>query len=311
MVYLFDVPAFFILFRETAETCVILAVLLSIVVKLVPEDNPQLRKKLKRQIWIGTALGLVVTLVLGAIFVAIFYTIASNLWASSESIWEGVFSLLAAIVTLIMAFGMIRVKQWKTKWEGKLNDATERYLNRHKRGEKWAMILLPFTVVAREGLESFVFIAGIGFDKPASGLPIPVFTGIICGIAVGYLIYRGSNAVSLNIFFGVMTVLLFFISSGLFSGAVFEFSEAAGRPVKVLWDTKCCDPETNSGWSVLHALFGWRDVATLDTTLAYIAWWVLIAIGLVIVHYKNKRETIDVTGEIENEGKSETRDNVV
>jgi high-affinity iron transporter len=69
--------------------------------------------------------------------------------------------LIAAIVTYVMAFGMIRVKQWKEKWEGKLKDATEKYLDRHKKGEKWALIILAFTVVVREGLEAFVFIAGV------------------------------------------------------------------------------------------------------------------------------------------------------
>ncbi|CAG8586972.1 2767_t:CDS:2 [Paraglomus occultum] len=312
MVYLFDVPAFLILFRETVECSVILAVLLSFVNKFVPEDNPQLKKKLKRQIWIGTAAGLALTLMLGAIFVAIFYTIASNLWENSEAIWEGVFSLLAAIVTLIMSFGMIRVKQWKTKWEGKLKDATERYLDRHKKGEKWALIVLPFTVVAREGLESFVFIAGIGFNNPASGLPIPVVTGILAGFAVGYFIYKGSNVMSLNIFFGVMTVFLFLISSGLFTTAVDELHEATGKSEIVLWKLECCSPETDNGWKIANALLGWRNEATLHTTLAYIAWWVVIAVGLTIVYRKGKKERIeDIVDDRENEKNVEIHDDDV
>jgi len=311
MVYLFAVAAFFILFRETSECCVILAVLLSMINKLVPEDSPHLKKKLRKQVWMGTAAGLIVTITLGAIFVAVFYTIAANLWTSSEAIWEGVFSLLAAIVTLLMGLGMIRVGQWKSKWEGKLKEATERYLARHSQGEKWAMLLLSFSVVAREGLESFVFIAGIGFDKPVSGLPIPVFTGILSGIAVGYLIYKGSNVMSLNIFFAVMTVLLFFISSGLFSSAVFELDEASGGPVKILWKINCCDPEVNTGWSIAHALFGWRNEATLASTLAYIAWWIVIAAGLVFVYYRGKREKIDEIINVDNEKNVKAHDDVV
>ncbi|CAG8663916.1 8346_t:CDS:2, partial [Paraglomus occultum] len=235
---------------ETAECSVILAVLLSMINKLVPEDNPLLKRKLRKQVWIGTGAGLIITIILGGIFVAVFYTIAANLWANSEAIWEGVFSLLAAIVTLIMGLGMIRVSQWKSKWEGKLKEATEKYLARHSQGEKWAMLLLSFSVVAREGLESFVFIAG------------------------------GSNVMSLNIFFAVMTVLLLFISSGLFSSSVFELNEASGTPIKVLWKIGCCDPEQSTGWGIAHALFGWRNEATLGSTLGYISWWIVIAAGL-------------------------------
>jgi high-affinity iron transporter len=87
MTYLFDVPAFFILFRETLECAIILAVLLGFINILIPEDNQQLRKRLRKQIWIGTIAGLVLTIVLGAIFVAVFYTVASNLWEDSEEVW--------------------------------------------------------------------------------------------------------------------------------------------------------------------------------------------------------------------------------
>jgi high-affinity iron transporter len=86
MVYLFDVPAYFILLRETLEVVVILAVLLGFIDKFVPDDEA-LRKNLKKQIWIGTTAGLGVSLLIGAIFIGIFYTIGRNLWEVSEAAW--------------------------------------------------------------------------------------------------------------------------------------------------------------------------------------------------------------------------------
>jgi high-affinity iron transporter len=86
MVYLFDVPAYFILLRETLEATIILAVLLGFIDKLVLDDE-SVRKKLKRQIWYGTAAGLGVSLLIGAIFIGIFYTIKRNLWEESEAAW--------------------------------------------------------------------------------------------------------------------------------------------------------------------------------------------------------------------------------
>ncbi|CAG8529931.1 6447_t:CDS:2 [Paraglomus occultum] len=304
MVSLFDVPAFLILFRETIEYSIILAVLFSFIDKIVPEDNNELRKTLKRQIWIGTAAALSLIFIIGVIFIIIFYTVASNLWEHSEDVWEGVFSLFAAIVTFVMAFGMVKVNQWKTKWEGKLKEATEKHLDKHKNGEKWALIILAFTVVAKEGLEAFVFIAGIGFNKPASSLPIPVITGTIAGIVAGYLLYKGSSVMSMNIFFTSMTTLLFFISAGLFTTSVHAFVEVAegaddngsgGDDEIVLWNLNCCNEETNRGWEIANALFGWRHKATLDTTLAYIAAWIAISAGLFFIYYKEKRKRIKET----------------
>jgi high-affinity iron transporter len=86
MVYLFDVPAYFILLRETLEVTIILAVLLGFIDKMLPDNEP-LRKKLRKQIWIGAAAGLGVSLAIGAIFIIVFYVVNKNLWEESEPAW--------------------------------------------------------------------------------------------------------------------------------------------------------------------------------------------------------------------------------
>ena len=85
MVYLFDVPAYVILLRETLEVTIIFAVIYGFVDKLTVSDD--LKKQFKKQIWIGTAAGLGVSLLIGAIFIIVFYTIKKDLWEDSEPIW--------------------------------------------------------------------------------------------------------------------------------------------------------------------------------------------------------------------------------
>ncbi|CAG8544227.1 16018_t:CDS:2, partial [Dentiscutata heterogama] len=247
MVYLFDIPAYFIVLRETLEVTIILAVLLGFIDKFLPDDKDiALRKQLKKQIWIGSLSGLLVSLLIGAAFITVFYIVARNLWEESEDAWEGAFSLIASVVITIMALTMIRVQQWKVKWENKLQQATESYLERHDKGNKLALLLLPFTVILREALETIVFIAGIGYDREATGLPIPVITGLATGFIIGWLIYRGSHTFSLTIFFIFTTILLLFIAAGLFSNAVNHLNEAVGGKQTVIWSLNCCDPETDS-----------------------------------------------------------------
>jgi high-affinity iron transporter len=60
-----------------------------------------------------------------------------------------------------MSLSMVQAQKWKSKWEKKLKGATEQYLKKHEEGNKWALILLPFTVVLREGVETIVFMAGV------------------------------------------------------------------------------------------------------------------------------------------------------
>ena len=86
MAYIFDVPAYFILLRETLEVTIILAVLLGFIDNL-SLGNEQLKKKFKKQIWIGSAAGLGVSLVIGVIFIVVFYAVKRNLWEDSESAW--------------------------------------------------------------------------------------------------------------------------------------------------------------------------------------------------------------------------------
>jgi len=307
MVYLFDVPAYFILLRETLEVTIILAVLLGFIDKLIPDNEP-LRKKLKRQIWIGTAIGLAIALLIGAIFIIVFYVVKKDLWEDSEPAWEGSFSLIASVVITAMSLSMVRVQQWRSKWENKLRDATEQYLEKHERGNKWALILLPFSVVLREGVESIVFMAGIGFDNPASGLPIPVITGIISGFLIGYIIYKGSHKLSLKLFFGFTTTLLLFIAAGLFSTSIHELQEATETYEQVAWELECCNPSTNQFWAIMKALFGWRNKATVGTTVGYFVYWLVVGLLALFLVYKERRST---TGLEERNNQSSSSNDVI
>jgi high-affinity iron transporter len=93
MVHLFDVPAYFILLRETLEVTIILAVLLGFIDNLAL-GNKSLEKKFKKQILIGTIAGLIVSLVIGTIFIIVFYVVQKDLWEDSEPAW-GKYNTLA------------------------------------------------------------------------------------------------------------------------------------------------------------------------------------------------------------------------
>ncbi|CAI2166122.1 17736_t:CDS:2 [Funneliformis geosporum] len=292
MTYLFDVPAYFILLRETLEVTIVIAVLLGFIDKLIPEENSLLKKKLLKQILIGTVAGLGVSILLGVVFIIIFYSIARNLWKDSGAAWEGTFSLIATIVITSIALSMIQVQQWRIKWEGRLKHATEQYLKRHERGNKWALVLLPFSVICRETVESIVFIAGVGLDKPTSGFPIPIIMGIMSGFAIGYLIYKGSNILPVTLFFAITTTLLLFIAAGFFSSSIHELQESTGSYEYVLWEFNCCDPKTNQFWGIMKTLFGWRSKVTLGTTVGYFVYWFVIVLLVTFIWYKGKRDNV-------------------
>ncbi|CAH1760355.1 12625_t:CDS:2 [Entrophospora sp. SA101] len=267
MVYLFDVPAYFILLRETLEVTIILAVLLGFIDKLVPEKDVAMRRTLK----------------------LVFYTVAKNLWEENGAAWEGSFAFIASVVITFMALSMARVQQWRKKWERKLEEATESYLRKHQTGNRWALILLPFTVICREAVETFVFIGGIGFDRPASDLPIPAILGLLTGFIVGWILYKGSHKLSINIFFSVTSAFLLFIAAGLFSYSIHEFQEATGTEEVQLWFASCCNEKTNEFWGIMKTIFGWRAKATVGTTAGYFSYWAFVLVAISIIYFVGKR----------------------
>lgn len=97
-----------------------------------------------------------------------------------------------------MGAALLRVSKMQAKWRVKLAKALEeKSITSETRGKKfkrwcakYAMFILPFITVLREGLEAVVFIAGVSFQAPATSVPLPVVVGLAVGILVGYIIYK-------------------------------------------------------------------------------------------------------------------------
>ena len=98
-----------------------------------------------------------------------------------------------------MGAALLRVSKLQDKWRVKLAKALESQDLKHKNAtgnrfklwcEKYAMFLLPFITVLREGLEAVVFIGGVGLALPASAYPLAVICGLAAGVVIGYAIYR-------------------------------------------------------------------------------------------------------------------------
>ena len=129
-----------------------------------------------------------------------FYGLGKDKWSGTQDIWEGSFSIFASLVISIMGAALLRVSKLQDKWRVKLAKALEVKDSTKQHGtlrsrcklwcEKYAMCILPFITVLREGLEAVVFIGGVSLGLPAVSFPLPVVTGLACGCLVGYFIYR-------------------------------------------------------------------------------------------------------------------------
>ncbi|KAJ7578601.1 iron permease FTR1 [Mycena floridula] len=346
----FSVPIFFIVFRETLEASIIVSVLLGLAEQIVHDDSGRIApasnvedndsaskrgsdatpdaeddavkrrrliRKLRIQIFLGSAIGLFIALAIGAAFIAVWFTQASNLWAKSEELWEGIFELVASLMIFVMGVTMLKMDRAKAKWRAKLQRAFDGKKD-EKDGKavtgKWVLFILPLITVLREGMEAVVFVGGVSLGQPATSIPIAAIVGIICGLIIGFIIYQFASRTTLTIFLIVMTNLLLLIGAGLFSRAVGSFErnafnhllggdvdDAGGDgpgsfPVAGnVWHLDCCNPEDNldgQGWSVFNAIFGWTNSATLGTVLSYVFYWIAVIVTLVVMKYTEGRSKL-------------------
>jgi high-affinity iron transporter len=143
-------------------------------------------------------LGVFVCICIGAGVIGAFYGLDKNVFSTAEFIWEGVFCLIAAVIITLMGAVLLRVNKLQDKWRDRIAKAIEAkdgssmlQKGRFKQwSEKYAMFLLPFVTVLREGIEAVIFIGGVGLGLPASAFPLPVLSGLAAGCLVGYLIYK-------------------------------------------------------------------------------------------------------------------------
>lgn len=208
----------------------------------------------------------------------------------------------------------------QAKWRVKLARALEAKENNNgKKGklgkrfknwcEKYAMFLLPFITILREGLEAIVFVGGVSLGLPATSIPLATICGLLAGIAVGFIIYKCGNMAPLQIFLIVSTCFLYLVAAGLFSRAIWFFeadnwnkltggdaaetgSGAGSYDIRrSVWHVNCCNPELNGGggWGIFNALFGWQNSATYGSVIGYNVFWIVVIIGFGLLRFKETK----------------------
>ncbi|KAJ9148964.1 Plasma membrane iron permease [Pleurostoma richardsiae] len=325
MANVFAVQVFFIVFRECLEAIIVLSVLFSFLKQCLgtPDQDPTIYKRLKRQVWIGAFAGVAICLVIGGAFIGVFYGLGRDIWAQSEDLWEGIFYLIATIIVTAMGLAFLRVNKMREKWRVKIAQALAEHTNlahvrRRDRLGVWlgdwsrrhVMFILPFITTLREGLEAVVFVGGVSLGLPATSFPLPVFCGALAAAAIGYLLYRGGSAMSIQLFLIASTSVLYLIAAGMFSKAVWSlqyhaFAAKVGSDVaevgngpgsynikETVWHVNCCNPETDNGWDVFNAVLGWQNTATYGSVISYNLYWLFLIVCIFALLYEERTGSI-------------------
>ena len=219
-----------------------------------------------------------------------------------------------------MGAALLRVSKMQAKWRVKLAKALEArdkdIARSGKLGvrvkawcEKYALFMLPFVTILREGLEAVVFIGGVSLGLPATSIPLAAIVGLACGCLIGFLIYKGGNAAPLQLFLIASTCFLYLVAAGLFSRSMWYFQQKTWSKLtggdaaesrsgpgsydirQSVWHVNCCNPVLNGGggWGIFNAILGWQNSATYGSVIGYNLYWLVIIVGFVALRWREKR----------------------
>jgi high-affinity iron transporter len=202
---------FVITLREGFEAALIVGLILAYLAKTGQREQTT-------AVWWGVAAAALTSVAIGGIL----YLSAGELQGNSEKLYEGATMIFAAALVTWMAF-------WMRKQAATIGTHLREQVSESLRmGGGLGLAIVAFIAVAREGLETALFLFA---STENSGAVIAV-AGVVLGLAVsvglGVAFYRGALKIDLSKFFTYTSILVIAFAAYLIFGGLHELSEATG-----------------------------------------------------------------------------------
>jgi high-affinity iron transporter len=204
--------AFIVVLREAFEACLVLSLIFAFLTKT------GLKERHARAIWAGVAAAIATSVVAGAIL----FAALGEVEGTGQQIFEGIAMLVACAVLTWMVFWMR--KQARTiggHLRAQVGEAVAA-------GGGAALAAVAFVGVAREGLESALFLFVSVGDEGVLETLIGGALGLVAAIGAGMAFYRGSLKLDLRRFFQVTGLLIVALGAYLLFSGLHELGEAGG-----------------------------------------------------------------------------------
>lgn len=201
--------ALLITLREGFEAALIVAIVLAAV-------SRGSRPGLRRWVWIGAAGAVVLSLAIGLVL----HLTIDDLTGVARLRTFALICLAAAGLLTWMVFWMrAHARSLKADLEDRVQDAASQ--------SALALAGVAFVAVAREGLETALFLVSSTTASSGGQVLSGGLIGLAIAVVLGAAVYQGSRVIPLGVFFQVTGVLIIAFAAGLLSRAV-QFLQAAG-----------------------------------------------------------------------------------
>jgi high-affinity iron transporter len=171
-------------------------------------------------VWIGALAAIGISVAVGLAL----FAIGAEFEGRAEAVWEGSVMLLAAGLLTWMVFWMrSQARSIKRHLEAQVDHALQV-------GSAFALGLVAFVGVLREGLETALFLLGTFERSNATVSVVGGLLGLAAAVVLGYAFYRGSSRLDLRRFFTLTSVLLLAFAAWLLFGGLHELQEGGVLP---------------------------------------------------------------------------------
>ncbi len=257
--------------REGLEAALIVSILVAYLVKTD-------RRNLLPRIWTGVAVAVTLSIGVGALLT---FGTRTLTFEAQEAI-GGTLSIVAVGLVTWMIFWMAtNARHLKGELHSKVDRAAEAGV--------WAITLVAFLAVAREGIETALFIWAAARSADQGSAPlVGALLGIATAVALGWLIYRGALKLNLATFFKWTGGALIIVAAGVLAYGIHDLQEAGILPGL---NTLAFDVSSVIAPSTWYAalLKGTINFTPATTVLSAIGW--LLYVGIVMPLFIRKVRT--------------------
>jgi high-affinity iron transporter len=201
-----------------------------------------------------------------------------------EPILSGALSVLAAGLITWMVFWMAKTaRNLKSSLEGNLENSFGR--------NSFAVALVAFFAVAREGVETALFMwASVKASGESVAATAVVILGILVATGLGWLFYRGALSLNLRVFFQWTGAALILVAAGILAYGIHEFQEVGLLPeTVVVYDASAILGKDTIVGSLLYGLFSYRANPTVLEIMVWFAYVVPVMTTFVRGHILARR----------------------
>jgi high-affinity iron transporter len=203
------IGSLFVTLREGFEAALMVGIVLAYLNKSGAPDRA-------RHVWTGVGAAAVVSVLMGLII----YASGNELSGTSEAVYEGTAMLLATGVLTWMIF-------WMQRQARTLGSHLREQVSTALVAGGTALFWVSFVGVAREGIETSLFMYAATSKDSALSTISGGTIGLVIAAILGVLVYRGSHRLNLGRFFQATSVILLAFAAYLLMGGLHELGEAA------------------------------------------------------------------------------------